>query len=39
MGLSIVKKILELNHGRLTIETPSEGETTVSIWIPRTLSI
>ncbi|MVM33104.1 response regulator [Spirosoma sp. HMF4905] len=37
LGLSIVKKILELNQGRLTIETPSEGETTVSIWIPQVI--
>ncbi|QDK82755.1 hybrid sensor histidine kinase/response regulator [Spirosoma sp. KCTC 42546] len=38
LGLSIVKRILELNHGRLTIESPSEGETTVSMWIPQVVA-
>lgn len=35
LGLAIVKKILELNQGRLVIETPTEGETIVVIWIPQ----
>ncbi|MEZ0609065.1 response regulator [Fibrella sp. WM1] len=33
LGLAIVKKILELNQGRLVIDSPAEGETVVSIWV------
>lgn len=38
LGLAIVKKILELNQGRLAIETSPEGATNVIIWIPRVIN-
>jgi two-component system sensor histidine kinase/response regulator len=34
LGLSIVKKLVELNKGRLTVDSPSPGVTAVAIWLP-----
>lgn len=34
LGLSIVKKLLALNQGRMTIESLSEGKTRIAIWFP-----
>ncbi len=39
LGLSIAKKIIELNKGWLTIESPLVGVTTLAIWIPREVSV
>ncbi|ADB37091.1 hybrid sensor histidine kinase/response regulator [Spirosoma linguale] len=35
IGLSIVRAIVELNNGRLSIESPSAGFTKAVIWLPR----
>lgn len=34
VGLSIAKKLVEFNRGRLDITSPSPGETQVTIWLP-----
>ncbi|CCH02710.1 two-component hybrid sensor and regulator [Fibrella aestuarina BUZ 2] len=36
LGLAIVQKLLDLNQGRLAIDSPVEGETIVTIWVPMT---
>ncbi|WP_332369620.1 ATP-binding protein [Spirosoma telluris] len=35
LGLALVKKLLALNQGSLTIESLAEGETRASIWLPK----
>ncbi|AUD05727.1 hybrid sensor histidine kinase/response regulator [Spirosoma pollinicola] len=37
LGLAIVKKIVEFNKGKLTVESPTPGDTTVLIWLPQWL--
>ncbi|GAB2560320.1 hybrid sensor histidine kinase/response regulator [Spirosoma aerophilum] len=34
LGLAIVKRLVELNNGRLSINSPSPGVTTVALWLP-----
>ena len=37
LGLSIVQRILQLHHGRLTLENGAEGGLIASCWLPATL--
>ncbi|CAH4017021.1 Sensor protein BasS [Enterobacter cloacae] len=37
LGLSIVQRIVQLHHGRLTLENGSEGGLIASCWLPATL--
>ncbi|WP_251850634.1 two-component system sensor histidine kinase PmrB [Enterobacter asburiae] len=37
LGLSIVQRIVQLHHGRLTLENGAEGGLIASCWLPATL--
>lgn len=34
LGMSIVKEIIELHHGKMTIESQLDAGTTVTLWLP-----
>ena len=38
LGLSIVQRIVQLHHGKLTLENGIEGGLIASCWLPATLS-
>ena len=37
LGLSIVQRIVQLHHGKLTLENAAEGGLIASCWLPSTL--
>jgi two-component system sensor kinase FixL len=34
LGLSTVKRLVEAHHGRVAVESPSDGGTVVTVWLP-----
>jgi signal transduction histidine kinase len=38
MGLTIVKQIAELHHGKVSVEGGVGGGTTFAIWLPEIVS-